>query len=206
VSIATEGIDRIHTTAQSHHRAMIVEVMGHHAGWLALNAGVASGGDIILIPEIPYDIEAIVKRVKERSRKGKRFSIIVVSEGAKPKGGKVVIQRLVKESTDPVRLGGIGFVLGEQIEKLTGVETRTVVMGHLQRGGVPTAFDRILATHLGTKVFDMIEKKKFGHMVGIKGMRFIPVPLKKVAGGSRTVPPSAPLIKTARYVGTHFGV
>ena len=136
VYIATEGIDRIHTTAQSHHRVMIVEVMGHNAGWIALHSGIAGGGDIVLIPEIPYDLEVIAEKVKERSRKGKRFSIVVIAEGAKPKGGDVVIQRLVKESDDPIRLGGVGFVLGAQIEKATGIETRTVVMGHLLRGGI----------------------------------------------------------------------
>jgi phosphofructokinase-like protein len=205
VSIATEGIDRIHTTAQSHHRVMIVEVMGHHAGWIALHSGIAGGGDIILIPEIPYKVDVIARKVKERSRKGKRFSIVVIAEGAKPKGGDIVVQRIVKESSDPIRLGGIGFVLGEQLEKRTGVETRTVVMGHLQRGGTPTAFDRVLATRLGTRAVDMIENKEFGYMVGVKGDSLIKVPLKDVAQGPRTVPLDEPLIKTARGVDTCFG-
>ncbi len=205
VQIAVEGIDRIHSTAQSHHRIMIVEVMGHKAGWLALHSGVASGGDIILVPEIPYDIDIIAEKVKERHRKGKRFSIVVVAEGAKPKGGKIAIQRIVKESADPIRLGGIGFVLGEQIEKTTGLETRTVVMGHLQRGGTPTPFDRILATRLGTRAVDMIENKEFGYMVGVKKDSLIKVSLKKVAGGPRTVPLNHPLIKSALSVGTCFG-
>lgn len=205
VYIATEGIDRIHSTAQSHHRVMIVEVMGHHAGWIALHSGIAGGGDIILIPEIPYDVEIIAEKVKERSRKGKRFSIVVVAEGAKPKGGDIVIQRIVKESSDPIRLGGIGFVLGSQIEKLTGVETRTVVMGHLQRGGTPTPFDRVLATRLGTRAVDMIENKEFGYMVGVKGDSLVSVSLEEVAKGSRTVPLNHPLIKAARGVGTCFG-
>ena len=206
VAIASEGIDRVHTTAQSHHRVMIVEVMGHNAGWLALHSGVASGGDIILIPEIPYDMDAIVKRVRERSKRGKRFSIVVVSEGAKPRGGDVVIQRIVKESSDPIRLGGIGFVLGEQIEKITGIETRTVVMGHLQRGGIPVPFDRVLATHLGVNTFKLIKKKMFGHMVGVKKMSFVPVSLKIVAGGIRRVPKDSPLVASAISVGTSFGV
>ena len=205
VSIATEGIDRIHTTAQSHHRIMIVEVMGHRAGWVALYSGVAGGGDIILIPEIPYDIDIIAEKVKERNKKGKRFSIVVVAEGAKPKGGDIVIQRIVKESSDPIRLGGIGFVLGEQIEKITGLETRTVVMGHLLRGGSPTPFDRILATGLGTKAVDMIEDKKFGYMVGVKGNSLVNVPLKEVAKGPKTVPLNHPMIKAARSLGTCFG-
>jgi 6-phosphofructokinase 1 len=205
MSIATEGIDRIHTTAQSHHRVMIIEVMGHNAGWIALHSGIAGGGDIILIPEIPYKVDIIAKKVKERSRKGKRFSIVVVSEGAKPKGGDVVIQRIVKESSDPIRLGGIGFVLGEQIEKRTGVETRTVVMGHLQRGGSPTPFDRVLATKLGTRAVDMIENREFGYMVGVKGDSLVKVPLTEVAKGPRTVPLDDPLIEAARSVDTCFG-
>ena len=205
VVIATEGIDRIQTTAQSHHRAMVIEVMGHHAGWLALHAGVAGGGDIVLIPEIPYDPEAIAERVRERNRKGKRFSIVVVAEGAKPEGGDIVIQRIVKESSDPIRLGGIGFVLGAQIEKMTGVETRTVVMGHVQRGGSPTPFDRVLATRLGTRAVDMIEGRRFGYMVGVKGESLVEVPLQDVATGPRTVPLDDPLIEAARSVGMCFG-
>jgi 6-phosphofructokinase 1 len=205
VSIATEGIDRIHTTAQSHHRVMIVEVMGHRAGWVALYSGVAGGGDIILIPEIPYNINLIADKVKERHKKGKRFSIVVVAEGAKPKGGDMVIQRIVKESSEPIRLGGIGFVLGEQIEKITGLETRTVVMGHLLRGGPPTPFDRILATGLGTKAVDMIEDRKFGYMVGVKKNTMVNVPLKEVAKGPKIVPFNYPMIKAARSLGTCFG-
>ena len=205
VFIATEGIDRIHTTAQSHHRVMIVEVMGHNAGWIALHSGIAGGGDIILIPEIPFDLDIIADKVKERSRIGKRFSIVVVAEGAKPKGGDIVIQRIVKESSDPIRLGGIGFVLGAQIEKMTGVETRTVVMGHLQRGGTPTPFDRVLATRLGTRAVDMIENRKFGYMVGVKGDSLVEFPLKEVAKGLKLVPLDHPLIEAARSVGTSFG-
>ena len=205
VTIATEGIDRIHTTAESHHRIMIVEVMGHRAGWIALYSGVAGGGDIILIPEIPYDAGIVAAKVKERDKKGKRFSIIVIAEGAKPKGGNVVIQRLVKESTDPIRLGGIGFMLGEQIEKMTGLETRTVVMGHLLRGGSPTPFDRILATGLGSKAIDLIEDKEFGTMVGVRKNSLVTVPLEEVAKGPKTVPLNHPMIKAARSLGTCFG-
>ena len=205
VQIAAEGIDRLHSTAESHHRIMIIEVMGHNAGWIALYSGIAGGGDIILIPEIPYEIDIIAKKVKERAKKGKKFSIVVVSEGAKPKRGKVAVQRIVKESADPIRLGGIGFVLGEQIEKATGLETRTVVMGHLQRGGCPTPFDRILATQLGTEAINMIGDKKFGYMVGIKNNSLVRVSLKKVAGGAKTIPPGFPLIKSAVSVGTCFG-
>jgi phosphofructokinase-like protein len=205
VSIATEGIDRVHTTAESHHRIMIVEVMGHKSGWIALHSGVAGGADIILIPEIPYDINLIAEVIKRREKKGKRFSIVVVAEGAKPKGGKAVIQRIVEESTDPIRLGGIGFALGEQIEKLTEFDTRTVVMGHLQRGGSPTPFDRVLATQLGTRAVDMIMEKEFGYMVGIRRNSLVQVPLEIVAQGPKKVPLNHPLIKSARAVGTCFG-
>jgi len=205
VAIAADGIDRVHTTAQSHHRVMIVEVMGRNAGWIALEAGIAAGGDIILIPEIPYDIDKIAKRVKARHKKGNRFSIIVIAEGAKPRGGKAVVQRMVKESTIQARLGGVGFVLGERLEKITGIETRTVVMGHLQRGGSPTAFDRILATRLGTKAADMIAGKQFGYMVAVCGNSLSKVSLKHVAQGPKTVALNDPLIKAARCVGTCFG-
>ncbi|UCB44459.1 MAG: 6-phosphofructokinase [Spirochaetota bacterium] len=205
VQIATDGIDRIHTTAQSHHRIMILEVMGHNAGWIALHSGIASGGDIIIIPEIPYDIDLVANVVIQRNKKGKRCSIIVVAEGAKPKGGEAVIKRLVKESLDPVRLGGIGFVLGEQIEHLTGLETRTVVMGHLLRGGTPTAYDRVFATMLGTEAVTMIQQNTFGYMVGVKNGTLTHVPLKKVAKGPRTIPLNHDLLSTARSIGTCFG-
>ena len=205
VGIVTEGIDRLHTTAQSHHRVMIVEVMGRHAGWIALYSGVSGGGDIILIPEIPYDINVIVQKVKERGKVGKRFSIIVVAEGARPQGGEVIIKRIVKESTDPIRLGGIGFVLGEQIENLTGLEARTVVMGHLQRGGSPSSFDRILATELGAKVVDMVHKKEFGSMAAVLKNELVGVSLESVAQGPRFVPLNHPLIQCARSMGTCFG-
>ncbi len=205
VNVAAEGIDRIRTTAESHHRAMIVEVMGRNAGWIALYAGTASGGDIVLIPEIPFDYDVIAEKIRERHRKGKRFSIVVVAEGAKPRGGEAVVQRVVRESSDPIRLGGIGFVVGARIEELTGVETRTVVMGHLLRGGSPTPFDRVLATRLGARAVDMIERKRFGHMVGVKGDVLVEVPLEEAGGGSRTVPVDHELMKAARAVGTCFG-
>jgi 6-phosphofructokinase 1 len=205
VTIAAEGIDRLHTTAQSHHRAMIIEVMGRNAGWIALHAGVASGGDVILIPEIPYDIMKVAEKVKERNRRGRRYTIIVVAEGARAAGGEVVIQRVVKESTDPVRLGGIGFVLGKEIEGLTGIETRTVVLGHLQRSGVPTPFDRVLATRLGCEAVEMIVHHQFGRMVGVKGNELIPVSLEEVAKGQRRIEPGDSLIKVARSIDTCFG-
>ncbi|MDO8525403.1 MAG: ATP-dependent 6-phosphofructokinase [Candidatus Omnitrophota bacterium] len=205
VCIATEGIDRLHTTAQSHHRVMIIEVMGHNAGWLALHSGIAGGGDIILIPEIPYSIDAITDKVLQRNKRGKKFSIVVVAEGAKPKGGDVVVQRIVKESSDPIRLGGVGFVLGRQIENITGIETRTVVMGHLQRGGSPTPADRVLATELGTKAVDFIRRGAFGYMVGVQKCKCVRVSLQEVSKGIRKIPPGHPLIASARSLDTSFG-
>jgi ATP-dependent phosphofructokinase / diphosphate-dependent phosphofructokinase len=205
VSIATEAIDRVHTTAQSHHRVMFVEVMGRTAGWIALYSGVAGGGDIILIPEIPYNIDSIVRKVKERNRMGKKFSIIVVAEGAKPKGGDVVIQQIVKNSPEQVRLGGISFVLGRQIELATKIETRQVILGHLQRGGTPTATDRVLATRLGTKAVELLEAKQFGYMAAVKGSEITAVPIEEAAKGPRNVPIEHSLITTARSVGTCFG-
>ncbi len=205
VTVATEAIDRVRTTAQSHHRVMIVEVMGRNAGWIALHAGVAGGAEIVLIPEIPYDINVIAARVKDRNCHGKRFTIVVVAEGARPRGGSIVVHRVVKKSTDPIRLGGIGFVLGQQIEEVTGLETRTVVLGHVQRGGVPTPYDRVLATKLGTKAVDMALKESFGQMVAIKEGRLSQVSLKEVAGGQRRVHSDNPLLKSARSTGICFG-
>jgi phosphofructokinase-like protein len=205
VMVATEAIDRLHSTAQSHHRAMVIEVMGRNAGWIALHSGIAGGGDIILIPEIAYDLQCIIDKVKERNRTGKRFSIVVVSEGAKAIGGNVVIQRIIKESTDPIRYGGVGFLLGSQIEEMTGIETRAVILGHLQRGGTPTAHDRVLATRLGTKAVDLIVGGEFNCMVGVQCNSLVAVPLSEVAKGQRTVPPDDPLIMSARSIGTSFG-
>jgi len=205
VAIATEAIDRLHTTAQSHNRIMIIEVMGRRAGWIALHSGVAGGGDIVLLPEIPYDIEAVVAKVKERGRRGRKFSIVVVAEGARPKGGDVVIKRVVEKSPDPVRLGGVGFVLQDQVERATGMEARTVVLGHLQRGGSPTAADRVLATQLGAKTVDLIVGGELGRMVAVRDGAITSVSLEVAAGGPRTVPLDHPLIAAARSIGTSFG-
>ncbi len=205
VSIATEGLDRLHTTAQSHHRIMILELMGRTAGWISLHAGIAGGGDIILIPEIPYDIQKVAQVVKARHKRGSKFSIIVIGEGAKPKGGKVVIKRMVKESTIAARLGGVSNVLAKDLEQLTGLSTRAVVMGHLIRGGSPSSTDRVLATQLGVQAADLISKKRFGVMVGVSGCSFKAVKLKDVAQGPKLVTRNHPLVKAARSVGTSFG-
>ncbi len=205
VSIATEAIDRIHTTAQSHHRIMLVEVMGHKAGWIALHSGIAGGGDVILLPEIPYYLENIVDYVMQRRKTGRRFSIIAVAEGSKPVGGEIVIKRIVKESSDPIRLGGISFVLAEKLGKMSGLEARSVVLGHLQRGGTPTPFDRVLATRLGSKAVDLISEKDYGKMVSVQGAHLTAFPLAEVATGPRLIPTNHELIKAGKEIGVCFG-
>ena len=205
-AIATEAIDRIHTTAQSHHRVMLVEVMGRNAGWLALESGIASGGDIILIPEIPYDLNEIMNVVRQRSRFGSRFSIIVVSEGAMPIGGAQTVQKMVEDSPDPVRLGGISHIIANQIEEGTGIESRVAILGHVQRGGPPTPTDRVLATQLSVKAMEMVANGQFNHMAAINGCDMRAVPIEKVMGKQRLVPADSPLIKTALSIGTSFGV
>jgi len=206
VSIAAEAMDRIHTTAQSHHRVMVVEVMGRYAGWLALNSGLASGADIILIPEIEYEIDVVCEKVMERSHKGRRFSIIAVSEGAKPKGGELVVSRVVEDSPEKIRLGGISIKLANDIEDRTGLETRATVLGHLQRGGTPTAFDRILATRYGVGAAELIASAQFNRMVALQGRRIVSVPIEDVGGKSRNVPLDSPLLSVAEAVGTCMGV
>ncbi|MFC1509974.1 6-phosphofructokinase [Candidatus Omnitrophota bacterium] len=206
VETITDAIDKLHTTAQSHHRVMVIEVMGRYAGWLALNAGVSGGGDIILIPEIPYDIKKVCEVVTERHKKGKRFSIVVVSEGAKPKGGKMVVKRIIKGSAEPVRLGGIGNKIALDIERLTGLEARITVLGHLQRGGSPSPFDRMLATRLGTFGCDLAARGKFGKMAALRGQDIKAVDLKDAVKSIKKVDPKSAVIKSAISVGTSFGV
>ena len=203
---ATEAIDKIHTTAQSHHRVMIIEVMGRYVGWLALYSGLAGGGDLILIPEIPFSLNAICDRVLGRSRSGKRFSIVVVSEGAKDESGKMVVRRMVKDSTDPVRLGGIADTLAAQIEERTRLETRVSVLGHLQRGGTPTAFDRVLATRFGREAAVHACEGRHGFTVAIQCGDIVTVPLSDAIARLKTVPLDHHAIKSAESVGTSFGV
>ena len=205
VTVGTEAVDKLHTTAQSHHRIMVIELMGRHAGWLALYAGLAGGGDIILIPEIPYDMEKVCEKVLDRNRKGKRFSLVVVAEGAKPRGGKETVSQLIKDSADPVRLGGVGKVVSQEIEKCTGLETRVTILGHLQRGGSPTPFDRILASQFGVKALDLIISGQFGRMVNIRGNKIGSCSLKMVVDKQRKVDPDSEIIKVARDLGTSFG-
>ncbi|MDD4051401.1 MAG: ATP-dependent 6-phosphofructokinase [candidate division Zixibacteria bacterium] len=203
---ATEAIDKLHTTAQSHHRAMVVEVMGRYAGWLALGAGLAGGGDIILIPEIPYEIEVVCDQIRERNRLGKNFSIIVIGEGAKAQGGDIVIKRIVETSPDAIRLGGISYQLAAQIEGLTRLETRVTVLGHLLRGGSPTPYDRILATRFGCEAVHLAAQRKFGRIVVLKGQCVESILLEEVAGKTRKVPFDSPLIRSALSLGVSMGV
>jgi len=205
VANATDAIDKIHTTAQSHHRVMVVETMGRYAGWLALYAGLAGGGDVILIPEIPYDLKNVARDIRERVRRGKRFSIVVVAEGAKPVGGDMVVKKVVEGSFDPIRLGGVGIKLADEIEELTGIETRAIVLGYIQRGGSPTAFDRILATRFGNEAVHLMAKGENGMMVGIKGDILASVPIENAVGKLKLVPLNSPLLASARSLGISFG-
>ena len=205
VSVATEALDRIHTTAASHHRAMVVEVMGRNAGWIALHAGIASGADVILMPEIPFDIEKVCDFVRERSRRGRRFSILCVSEGARPRGGEQVVARHDPSSPEPIRLGGVGHLVATGIEERTGTETRCTILGHVQRGGTPVAADRVLATEFGHAAIGLLMSGARGRLVVMKGRTVGDISLTEAANRQRTVPPDHPLVAAARDVGTCFG-
>jgi len=187
VAIATEALDRLHTTAEAHHRVIILEVMGRYAGWIALEAGLAGGADAILIPEKPFDLNEVCEYIRRREKRGRNFSIIVVAEGAKPKGKTEIVYGESVDEFGHVRFGGVGYYIGKEIEKRMGIETRVVVLGHLQRGGSPTAFDRILATRYGVAAIDLVHKGTFGCMVALKGNKIVPVLLKDVAGKRKTV-------------------
>ena len=204
VSFATDAIDRLHTTAEAHRRIMVVEVMGRYAGWIALHAGVAGGADVILIPEIPYDLEKVAQCIRERDERGARFSIVVVAEGAIPKGGKLSVLSEAHGGTVE-RLGGAGMYCANALEPLTGKETRYVVLGHLQRGGMPTAFDRTLATRFGGKAVELLLKGQFGKMVANHPPDLVPIPLQDVVGKTKTVPLDNDLLTTARALGVGFG-
>jgi 6-phosphofructokinase 1 len=205
VHIITDAIDRIHTTAMSHHRVMVIEVMGRNAGWLALTSGVAGGGDIILIPETEYRMDVICGRVLVRSRTGSRFSIIIAAEGARESGGKAVVERMVKDSPDPVRLGGVGRKVAAEVEDSTGIEARVTVLGHLQRGGSPSPYDRVLGTLFGMKAVELLAMGDFGKMVALHNTQIETVDISVPAGKQRRVPPDHPLVSAARSVGAIFG-
>ncbi len=187
VAIATEALDRLHTTAEAHHRVIILEVMGRYTGWIALEAGLAGGADAILIPEKPFDLDEVCEYIKRRQKRGRNFSIIVVAEGAKPKGKAKIVYGKTVDEFGHVRFGGVGYYIGKKIEKRMHIETRVVVLGHLQRGGSPTAFDRILATRYGVAAIDLVHEGTFGCMVALKGNKIVSVLLKEVAGKRKTV-------------------
>ena len=187
VSIATEALDRLRTTAEAHQRVIILEVMGRNTGWIALESGLAGGADIILIPEKPFDATEICEYIRHRQKRGRNFSVVVVAEGAKPKDGKEIVYSDGVDEFGNVRLGGVGYYLGKEIEKRIDVETRVVVLGHIQRGGTPTAFDRILATRLGLAAIDFVHEGKFGYLVGIQGNKIVPVALKEVIDKRKSV-------------------
>ncbi|HSC25966.1 MAG TPA: ATP-dependent 6-phosphofructokinase [Vicinamibacterales bacterium] len=204
VGFATEAIDRLHTTAQSHRRVIVVEVMGRYTGWIALYAGLGGGADVILIPEIPYDVNRVAERIRTREAFGARFSIVVIAEGAKPLGGQVSI---VKAGTPghAERLGGIGARVAAELEVLTGKETRSVVLGHLQRGGAPTSFDRVLATRFGARAMELVLDGQFGHMVAFHPPDIVAVPLERVVGRTRNVPLDFDVVRAARAMGISLG-
>ena len=206
VVTATDAVDKIHTTAQSHHRVMIIEVMGRYAGWLAICSGIAGGGDIILLPEFPYDIEAVCNAVKARNAAGKRFSIVVVGEGARAQGGKMVVDREIKTSPDAVRLGGISRQVAAQIEGLTNIECRVTILGHLLRGGSPSAFDRLLATRFGVEAVHMVMRGDIGQMVAMKNGSLGMTPISEIAGKLRKVTPDHPYVQVAQSLGISLGV
>lgn len=202
VCTATDALDRIHSTAASHHRAMLVEVMGRNAGWLTLHAGIAAGADIVLIPEVPYVLSEVCEAVVARRRKGRKFSIIAISEGAKELGGEITIARRVEGSPDPIRLGGVSFKLAQQIEDATGIETRATVLGHVQRGGTPSPFDRVLATQYGHHALELLMDGETGKLVVMQEGRITHENITSVAGKQRLVPLDHPTMLAARAVGT----
>ncbi len=205
VETATDAIDKLHTTAESHDRVMILEVMGRYAGWIALAAGIAGGADVILIPEIPYDIKNVCERINRRNQRGVKFSIVVVAEGAVPKGGKIVVEEGEKPGQPNPLLGGIGRWVSGEIKKRMDVDTRVTVLGHLQRGGTPAPMDRLLATRFGVAAVELIKKEKYGHMVCLQHDNIVSVPLKKAINRYRVVPLNHNLIKTARSLGICLG-
>ena len=187
VQIATDAIDRLHTTAESHDRVLVVEVMGRHSGWIATHAGIAGGAAVVLIPERPFDIEEVCERIVRRHQRGRYASIVVVAEGASPKAGTLHLDDPEVDRFGHVRLGGIGHVVAREIGDRTGFETRPVLLGHVQRGGTPTAFDRVLSTRFGVAAIEAVHERSWGSMVALRGDRIVGVPLSDVVGRTRPV-------------------
>lgn len=207
VNTASEALDKLHSTAESHHRVMILEVMGRYAGWIALHAGISGSADVILIPEIPYRIEAVISKISQRYRQGKKFSIIVVAEGAFPENGNIVIQNLVPTSHDPIRLGGIGQKVAEDLAKgMTNIEIRVTILGHLQRGGNPIPYDRILGTRYGVAGVHALMAKNDGTMVSLQGDQIVTVPIVDAIKDIKKVPSDHDMVKAAQSVGISFGI
>ncbi|KXK52586.1 MAG: 6-phosphofructokinase [Chloroflexi bacterium] len=215
LTIATEAIDRLHSTAHSHHRIIVVEVMGHNTGWLALGAGIAGGADVILIPEIPYNIERVAGSIRQRVREGKAFSIVAVSEGAVPDDLRAKMDKVLKNGKGKKAKAELAALeaermnstqrLTQQLEQLTGLESRVTILGHVQRGGIPSAADRLLATRLGAACARYIHEERFGIMVAARGDSTEAVPLEQVVGKRKTVPLDHPWIETARSLGVSLG-
>ena len=205
VNIASDAIDCIHTTAASHGRVFIVEVMGHKVGWLTLHAGMASGADIILIPEIPYDIDKVVEAIEKRTREGKRFSILAVAEGAISKEDAKLSKKEYKAKLAARPYPSVSYEIGKRIEEKTGQEIRVTIPGHTQRGGSPCPYDRVLSTRFGAAAAQMIMERDYGKLVGIKNGEIVRIPLEEVAGKLKTVDPNASIIKEAKAVGISFG-
>lgn len=222
VSVAMEALDRLHTTGETHHRIMVLEVMGRYAGWIALESAIAGGADIALIPEIPYDIKKVATKIENRKKRGKNFSIVVVAEGAKPKDGEMVVQNIRNNGAgvDNTKLGGVGQVVAKQLEELTGLEARNTTLGYMQRGGTPTAFDRVLSTKYGSKAMELALEGKFGNLVVIKNGKLDSASLEDVVGNNtkigavsgntaesnlRKVTMDDDLVKTARDIGINLG-
>lgn len=204
VATATEALERLQTTGQSHSRVMILETMGRYAGWIALEAGVAGAADIILLPEIDYSPEAVLAVCLEREQR-QRYTVICIGEGAKPRGGALTIESLVQGCHDPVRLGGVGHLLREWLQPRLRSEVRTTVLGHVQRGGAPTPSDRVLATQFGNQAAQLVQRGEFNRMVTLVNGQPGSVPIRQVAGMNRRVPPDHPLVRAARQIGVSFG-
>lgn len=205
VNIASAAIDQIHTTAASHGRVFIVEVMGHAVGWLTLHAGIASGADIVLIPEIPYDIDKVVDAINKRTEQGKNFTILAVAEGAISKEDALLSKKEMKKKLKDRKYPSVSYQIGAEIEERTGQEIRIAVPGHTQRGGSPCPYDRVISSRLGAAAGEFISKGEFGIMVGIKNNKIVPVPLEEVAGKLKMVDPEDPIIKEAKSLGICFG-
>ena len=205
VGVAAEAIDRIHTTAESHHRIITVEIMGRYAGFLGLSSGIAGGADVILIPEIPFDINKVAEHIKKRIAQGKEFSVVAVAEGAKSITGEVVVQKIIEGSPDPVRLGGVAQKVAEDLENLVGLEARATILGHIQRGGSPSAADRILSTRYGVAAVELAMAGKFGNMVALKDNQMTYASLEDVIGANKAVDPEGELVLAAKAIGTCFG-